>query len=65
MKIGALKESAAGENRVAMTPQSATDLQKLGYDCLIQKGAGEAAGFSDADYKNAGVSVQSGRGRPR
>ena len=60
MKIGALKEIAAGESRVAMTPQSAADLQKLGYECLIQKGAGEAAGFSDADYKEAGVSVVSG-----
>ena len=60
MKIGALKEIAAGESRVAMTPQSAADLQKLGYECLIQKGAGEAAGFSDADYKSAGVSVVSG-----
>lgn len=60
MKIGALKESASGENRVAMTPQSAKDLQKLGYECLIQKGAGEAAGFSDKEYKEAGVSVVSG-----
>ena len=41
MKIGAPKETAAGEARVAMTPQSAKDLQKLGYECLIQKGAGE------------------------
>ena len=60
MKIGVPKEVASGEARVAMTPQSAKDLQKLGYDCLIQKGAGEAAGFSDADYKEAGVEVVSG-----
>jgi len=60
MKIGAPKESASGEARVAMTPASAKDLQKLGYECLIQKGAGEAAGFSDAAYKEAGVSVVSG-----
>ncbi|MBT8459460.1 MAG: Re/Si-specific NAD(P)(+) transhydrogenase subunit alpha [Boseongicola sp.] len=60
MKIGAPKESASGEARVAMTPASAKDLQKLGYECLVQKGAGEAAGFSDAAYKEAGVSVVSG-----
>ena len=60
MKIGVPKEVASGEARVAMTPQSAKDLQKLGHACLIQKGAGEAAGFSDADYKDAGVSVVSG-----
>ena len=57
MKIGAPKESEAGENRVAMTPASAKDLQKLGYDCVIETGAGAAAGFSDAGYKEAGVEV--------
>ncbi|NNE88574.1 MAG: Re/Si-specific NAD(P)(+) transhydrogenase subunit alpha [Silicimonas sp.] len=60
MKIGAPKELASGEARVAMTPQSAKDLQKLGHTCLIQKGAGEAAGFSDKVYKEAGVEVVSG-----
>ena len=57
MKIGVPKETIAGENRVAMTPESAGFLQKLGYDCLIQAGAGEAAGFSDALYEGAGVTV--------
>ena len=57
MKIGAPKETYEGENRVAMTPASALDLQKLGYDCVIETGAGAAAGFSDKAYKDAGVSV--------
>ena len=55
MKIGTPKELAAGEARVAMTPASAKELQKLGYDCLIESGAGAAAGFDDAAYKDAGV----------
>lgn len=46
-----------GEARVAMTPDSALQLQKLGYDCAIEAGAGKAAGFSDAAYKEAGVEV--------
>jgi len=46
-----------GEARVAMTPESAAALQKLGYDCAIEAGAGAAAGFSDAAYKDAGVEV--------
>ena len=58
MKIGAPKETFEGENRVAMTPDSALQLQKLGYDCLIETGAGAAAGFSDAAYKAAGVTVK-------
>ena len=57
MKIGALKEISNGEQRVALTPESALQLQKLGHDCVVQKGAGVAAGFSDAQYKTAGVEV--------
>ncbi len=57
MKIGAPKETATGEARVAMTPQSARDLQKLGHECLIEKGAGAAAGFEDKAYEAAGVKV--------
>ncbi|MDB2538634.1 Re/Si-specific NAD(P)(+) transhydrogenase subunit alpha [Amylibacter sp.] len=57
MRIGTPKEIFLGENRVAMTPESAIQMQKLGYECFIEKGAGEAARFSDKDYKNAGVKV--------
>ncbi|MEJ6389508.1 Re/Si-specific NAD(P)(+) transhydrogenase subunit alpha [Gymnodinialimonas ulvae] len=57
MKIGAPKEIEAGEARVAMTPDSALQLQKLGYECVIEAGAGKAAGFSDTAYADAGVEV--------
>ena len=57
MKIGAPKEIFEGENRVALTPQSALQSQKLGYECVIETGAGVAARFSDQDYKDAGVEV--------
>jgi NAD(P) transhydrogenase subunit alpha len=57
LKIGTPKEVFEGEARVAMTPDSAKLLQKLGYECAIEKGAGEAAGFSDAAYEAAGVEV--------
>ena len=53
MKIGTPKEIFEGENRVALTPDSALQLQKLGYDCLIESGAGSAAGYSDKVYKEA------------
>ena len=43
MKIGAPTEIFEGEARVAMTPASAALLQKLGYECIIQSGAGAAA----------------------
>ncbi|MBF9031572.1 Re/Si-specific NAD(P)(+) transhydrogenase subunit alpha [Rhodobacterales bacterium HKCCE3408] len=57
MKIGAPKEIEPGEARVAMTPDSAQALQKLGYDCVIETGAGAAAGFTDDAYKAAGVEI--------
>ena len=57
MKIGTPKEVSAGEARVAMTPDSALQLQKLGYECVVESGAGVAAGFADALYREAGVEV--------
>ena len=57
MIIGTPKEISADEKRVAMTPDSALQLQKLGYECMVQSGAGASAGFTDAAYENAGVRI--------
>lgn len=57
MRIGSLKEQHVFEKRVAMTPESALQLKKLGYDCLIETGAGKAAGFSDDAYRASGVVI--------
>ncbi|HHL21735.1 MAG TPA: NAD(P)(+) transhydrogenase (Re/Si-specific) subunit alpha, partial [Aliiroseovarius sp.] len=57
MKVGTPKEVYKGEARVAMTPESALALQKLGFECLIETKAGEAAGFTDDAYREAGVEV--------
>ncbi|WP_376693990.1 Re/Si-specific NAD(P)(+) transhydrogenase subunit alpha [Wenzhouxiangella sp. EGI_FJ10409] len=57
MKVGAPKETAPGEARVALTPESAGRLKKLGYDCLVETGAGLAASLTDQAYKDAGVEV--------
>ena len=57
MKIGTPKETAEGERRVAMTPDSARAIEKLGHECLLERGAGEGAGFTDAAYEAAGVRV--------
>ncbi|MBY3172967.1 MULTISPECIES: Re/Si-specific NAD(P)(+) transhydrogenase subunit alpha [Rhizobium] len=55
--VGVPKEIAPHEARVALTPESALQLQKLGYECLIEAGSGNAAGFSDDAYRAAGVTV--------
>ncbi|MEZ2127851.1 MULTISPECIES: Re/Si-specific NAD(P)(+) transhydrogenase subunit alpha [unclassified Sinorhizobium] len=57
MRIGTPREGAAGEARVALTPESAGQLHKLGYECVLEAGAGQAAGFSDDAYRTAGVTV--------
>src|ERR1700683_4076385 len=60
MYVGSPKEIFKGEARVAMTPDSALQLQKLGYHCAVESGAGALAGFSDESYRAAGVTVVDG-----
>jgi len=55
MKIGVLKEAHAGETRVAATPTTVGQLLKLGYEVVIEPGAGEASSFTDEAYKEAGA----------
>ncbi len=57
MKIGIPKERYNGERRVATTPDVAQQLQKLGYTVAVERGAGEAASFSDAAYEAAGCEL--------
>ena len=57
MKIGVPKEIHTGEKRVATTPEVAEKLQKLGFSVAVEKGAGEAANFSDETYREAGVEI--------
>jgi H+-translocating NAD(P) transhydrogenase subunit alpha len=57
VKIGTPREISNGEKRVALTPQSAVALKRLGYDCVVESGAGVAARFSDDAYREAGVTV--------
>ncbi|MCY4642475.1 MAG: Re/Si-specific NAD(P)(+) transhydrogenase subunit alpha [Gammaproteobacteria bacterium] len=57
MKIGVPNEIHQNECRVAMTPNTAGRLQKLGYECVIEAGAGARAKFSDDAYRDAGVTV--------
>jgi NAD(P) transhydrogenase subunit alpha len=57
MKIGVPRETHAGERRVATTPEVAAELQKLGYEVLVEKDAGAAASFSDEAYTAAGCEI--------
>lgn len=57
MKIAVLGETRAFERRVALVPGLVSRLTDVGQDVVVEPGAGEAAGFSDDDYRAAGASV--------
>ena len=52
-----MKESAAQENRVALTPDSAGRLMKSKVEVVVQRGAGERAGFPDDAYTKLGARI--------
>src|SRR3954447_20257188 len=57
MIIGIPRESLPGETRVAATPQTVGQLIKLGYEVVVEPGAGAASSFSDAAFAEAGAGV--------
>ncbi len=60
MKIGVPRETAEGENRVALVPESVKSLLKNeGVEVVIESGAGDSAGHPDSQYEEAGAKVGS------
>ena len=57
MKIAVLKEMDAGERRVAASPETVKKYTGWGADIAIERGAGAAAGTSDAEFEAAGASI--------
>jgi NAD(P) transhydrogenase subunit alpha len=55
MPIGIIVEGAPGETRVAATPSTAAQLIQLGYEVVVERGAGAGSSFPDADYEAAGA----------
>jgi len=58
MRIAVPKEIKNHEYRVALTPTGARELAGRGHQLAVQAGAGEGAGFSDADYQSAGAQIE-------
>jgi NAD(P) transhydrogenase subunit alpha len=56
-QIGVAAESHAGETRVAATPANVRQLLTLGYEVVVESGAGEASGFTDDAYVREGARV--------
>jgi len=57
MRIGVPREAQAGETRVAATPNTVEQLVKLGYEVVVESGAGALSSFTDAAYAAAGASI--------
>jgi len=57
MPIGIIVESAPGETRVAATPSTVAQLIQLGYEVVVERGAGAGSSFPDADYEAAGARI--------
>jgi H+-translocating NAD(P) transhydrogenase subunit alpha len=55
--IAVLKEARPGETRVAATPATVEQLGTLGYDVVVEPGAGAAASFPDDAYAAAGATM--------
>ena len=61
MLIGVAKETWPGEVRSALVPANATKLIKGGFSIAMESGAGGAAGFTDEQFTEAGVSILGSR----
>jgi proton-translocating NAD(P)+ transhydrogenase subunit alpha len=57
MRVAVPKETAPGERRVALVPETISKLLEAGFDASVERGAGSEAGFPDADYESAGARV--------
>jgi NAD(P) transhydrogenase subunit alpha len=60
VKIAVPKETAAGEHRVALVPDTVARLTGSGLEVAVESGAGEGAWFPDAAYREAGATILSG-----
>jgi NAD(P) transhydrogenase subunit alpha len=55
--IGVIRESQPGEARVSATPETAAQLVKLGYEVVVEPGAGAGSTFTDEAYAAAGAMI--------
>ena len=60
-RIGVPKETCPGERRVALVPLSIAPLAKAGCEVLVERGAGEEAGYKDSEYSAKGAQIAGGR----
>jgi len=57
MQIGVPRETMPGEARVALAPDVIPQLVKFGHRVMVERGAGDRAGFTDESYRAAGAQI--------
>src|SRR5258708_12492329 len=57
MRVGVARETAPGERRVALVPETVAKLAAAGFEIVVEPGAGAAASFPDEAYSEAGASL--------
>ena len=60
MRVAVPRETAPGERRVALVPETVSKLGEAGFEIRVERQAGLAAGFPDDDYTNAGAKIVEG-----
>ena len=62
MRIAVPREAAAGEGRVALVPETVGRLVADGFEVVVERGAGAAAGYPDEGYAEAGATLREAGG---
>jgi NAD(P) transhydrogenase subunit alpha len=57
VRVGVPRETAVGERRVALVPDSVRRLAQTGIEAVVEAGAGDGASYPDADYREAGATI--------
>ncbi len=63
MKLAVPKETKEKEKRVSLTPDVVKGLVKGGFECIVEKGAGEGSFFSDEAYCQAGAAIENDKSK--
>jgi H+-translocating NAD(P) transhydrogenase subunit alpha len=58
LKVGVPRETAEGERRVALIPEVVRELTGRDIEVVVESGAGEASGYPDDEYREAGTAVE-------
>ena len=57
MRVGTVRERKDGEYRVGLTPEGVFALRQHGHDVVVEQGAGEGSGHTDAAYQTSGATM--------